>query len=192
VWLVGLSGSGKSTVGPLVARRLRYAFIDLDRLIELRAGETISDIFGSEGESGFRAREGVATAELARRTGLVVATGGGWMSRADVTLGWRGCVRVWLRVAPVTAATRLDGSGETRPLVHGPAALERLSALLDARKSGYARAEIAVDTDGRAPHDVAQAVVERLVRLSGTQAGSPGEGVRWPNERLEMEGFETQ
>jgi shikimate kinase len=162
LWLVGLSGAGKSTVGPIVARRLDYGFFDLDAEIERETGDSISRLFERLGESAFRDAEARASDALLERPRIVVATGGGWMARTDIRRGGRGCARVWLRVSPQTAARRLAEDPTGRPLLAGEDPEGALAALLERRSRAYAEAEIAVDTDGLDPAGVADRILERL------------------------------
>lgn len=170
---MGLSGSGKSTVGPLLAERLGYAFVDLDREIERAAGRTIGSIFRDDGEDRFRTLEREAARALSGRSRTVVATGGGWMAQPESRPPREGRVRVWLRTRPETAIHRLAGAG-VRPLLEGDDPVARLRRLLASREEAYAEAEIHVDTDGRRPEEVAEAVVARLA--------SP-ESARMPTEQ---------
>jgi len=165
VWLVGLSGAGKSAVGPRVARRLGWEFVDLDDAVAARAGEPIPEIFRRGGEARFRRFEAEATAGVAGRGGVVVSTGGGWMARRDLERSWPGCVRVWLQVEPETAAARLAAAAGSRPLVSGVDPGASLARMLAKRRGAYAEAEVAVETDGRGPDEVADLVLERLRRL---------------------------
>ena len=182
IWLVGLSGSGKSTVGPILARRLGYRFVDLDREIEARAGASVARIFRRRGEGEFRRLEAAAAACVAREEDVVVATGGGWMARRAIDRSSDGRVRVWLRVRPETAIHRLSREGaEIRPLLVGPDPEAALAALLAARETAYAEAEVVVDTDGRAPEDVVEAALGSL-RLPAPGLPSGGEG---PTEEQE-------
>ncbi len=185
VWLVGLSGAGKSAVGPLVARRLGFRFVDLDERVEALAGETITTIFRTGGEAGFRALEEGVTLELATRSKLVVATGGGWMARPDVERAAGGRVRVWLRVRPETAIHRLseDGIGE-RPRLAGPEPEAALAQLLADRRDAYAEAELALDTDGLRPDEIADAVLRGL-RALGFASALEGDVESSMNEELE-------
>lgn len=171
IWLVGLSGSGKSTIGPILARRLGYRFVDLDREIEARAGESISRMFRRRGESEFRRLEADAAARVARTQNVVVATGGGWMARRDIDRKSGGRVRVWLRVRPETAIHRLSREGaEARPLLAGPDPVAALATLLAAREAAYAEAEVVLETDGREPEDVVEVALRSLRRFG---AGPP-------------------
>jgi len=159
VILVGLPGSGKTTVGRLVAAALAAPFVDLDEAIERRAGKPVPRIFAEDGEPGFRALEAELGAEVLRGPAAVVAPGAGFLA-GDVTraaaLG-SGLV-VYLETGPAVAAARLGGSAG-RPLLEGGATEARIAALLAAREPHYGLAECRVTTDGRSPAEVAAAVV---------------------------------
>ena len=167
IWLVGLSGAGKSTIGPLLARRLRYRYVDLDREVEELAGTTIPRLFRDGGEAEFRRLEARAASGVARETDVVVATGGGWMARRDIDRTSGGRVRVWLRVRPETAIHRLSREGaEARPLLAGPDPAAALATLLAAREAAYAEAEVVLETDGREPEDVVEVALRSLRRFA--------------------------
>ncbi len=166
VWLVGLSGAGKSTVGPLLARRLGYRFVDLDRRVEQLAATTISEVFRVGGEARFRVLESSATVETATRPNTVVATGGGWMARSDIERVVPGRVRVWLRVRPETAIHRLAAQESFgRPMLSGPDPEGVLAELLADREEAYAEAELALDTDGLEPGEIVDATLMGLRAL---------------------------
>lgn len=168
IWLVGLSGAGKSTIGPLLAQRLGYRYVDLDREVEALSGETIPRLFRVGGEAEFRRFEARATSRAARATDVVVATGGGWMARRDIDRASGGRVRVWLRVRPETAIHRLSREGaEARPLLAGPDPAAALATLLAAREAAYAEAEVVLETDGREPEDVVEVALRSLRRFVG-------------------------
>ncbi|MFQ5689655.1 MAG: shikimate kinase [Gemmatimonadota bacterium] len=176
--------SGKSVVGPLLADRLGYRFLDLDERVERLAARPISEVFAAGGESAFRALEARANEELAlayaplagnpptpgtegsegsgARPGVVIATGGGWMARPGLGLRWPGAVRVWLRVSPEAVLKRLGSEIRARPMIDPDAPERSIRSLLRAREPHYARAEIAVDTDGRTPREVAEEIDRRL------------------------------
>ena len=173
IWLVGLSGAGKSTVGPILARRLGYRFIDLDRLIEDLAGEPVPAVFRRGGEAEFRRLEARAAAEAAEAAEAVVATGGGWMARRELDRTSGGRVRVWLRVRPETAIHRLSAEGTpVRPLLAGPDPETALATLLVERETAYAEAELTLETDGLEPEDVAEAVLVGLHALAVAEGSS--------------------
>jgi shikimate kinase len=180
ILLVGLSGSGKSTVGKELADRIGYRFVDLDSEIEAVAGQSVPEIFQALGESGFRRLEAEATEAIRGRRGLVVATGGGWMARQDIETAWSDSVRVWLCVRPETAARRLDRRLETRPLLEPGAPEASLGRLLDARRAAYSDAECEVDTEGRSAPEVVDEVLKQLrgYRLTGNAEGTNKVGER--------------
>jgi len=160
--LVGLSGSGKSTVGRLLADRWAVPFIDLDLVIERDAGASIPQIFRLEGESGFRAREAAVTRNLAPAGPCVIATGGGWMDRAELRDAWPGAVRVWLQVRPHVAAERLAASPGSRPLLENEPPESVLQDLLARRLPTYRLSDYTVDTSDRTPAQVAEAVAAKF------------------------------
>jgi shikimate kinase len=166
--LVGLSGSGKSTVGRLVAGRLGAPFADLDRLLEARAGRAIPRLFAEEGEAAFRRLETLVGAEaLEAQVPTVIATGGGFMvdpsNRARART--HGYV-VYLQTSPGTAAARV-GTSSGRPLLEGASPVQKLGELLARREEGYLEAAARVTTDGRA----AEAVADEVVKLARTEGG---------------------
>ena len=170
VVLVGLSGSGKSTVGQLLARRWAIPLLDLDREIERAAGISIPEIFRREGEGGFRDREAAVTRSVALTGPVVVATGGGWMARAELRDTWPTAVRIWLQVSPREAANRLAGRPGSRPLLMNDSPEAVLEQLLVQRLPAYRLADYTVDTSSRSPSEVA-GLVAALVEKTGEGPG---------------------
>jgi shikimate kinase len=160
--LVGLSGAGKTVVGRLLAQRLAYRFLDLDSEVERLAGCSIADLFDREGEGVFRDLEEQVTRSAIVDSATVVSTGGGWMHRPELRETWPGAVRVWLRVEPESAVSRLAQERSTRPLLAGPDPETALRRLLADRLAAYETAEIAVRTDGLTPDAVVVAIQESL------------------------------
>jgi shikimate kinase len=160
IFLVGISGSGKSTVGPLVARALGWDFADSDRAIEAAEGREVRDIFATEGEAAFRTIECRTLAALAQRRRLVVATGGGAVltpdSRAALATGFV----AWLCIDPTRAYARLAAApgAEERPLLAGADPPAKLQALAAARAPLYGRADVNIDA-GVSPADAARDIV---------------------------------
>src|SRR6188768_2626659 len=110
LFLIGYRGSGKTTVGRLLADRLGWAFLDADAVLEDRYGRTIREIFAAEGEAGFRDKESAVLADLCTRTDTVIATGGGIVLR-EVNrrlLNQNGFV-TWLTADPPTLLARIQG-----------------------------------------------------------------------------------
>jgi len=163
VFLVGPMGSGKSAVGRQLARRLRLTFIDADAEIEGRTGVDIAYIFEREGEEGFRAREKDVLDELSRRSGVVIATGGGAILDAE-TRAWlreRGRV-VYLR-ASIEQQLARTRHGTHRPLLNNADPRGTLQRLMAVRAPLYEEiAEIVADTDGRKVNTVVEDVLRHM------------------------------
>jgi shikimate kinase len=146
--LVGLPGSGKSTVGRAVAERLSRTFLDFDQEIERRQGKTIAEIFGEKGEGHFRELERALTEELRLAGNMVLAPGGGWVTNPEVIALLRPPAKlVYLRVRPETALKRLGSERSTRPLLMRPDPLGELRRLLDARKKAYESADHVIEAE---------------------------------------------
>jgi shikimate kinase len=163
--LIGLPGSGKSTVGPLLAHRLGWAFLDFDDEIVRRCGRSVARLFQQEGESAFRAMEAELTAELSCRTDVVLAPGGGWAVQPGLreSLPQDSAV-IWLRVTPAEAIRRLRGSPVERPLLVGTDPLGAMRALHEERQHRYARADLTLDVDDRDAAEIVDSIVEWLKR----------------------------
>jgi shikimate kinase len=155
VVLVGMMCSGKSAVGAELARRLGWTHLDLDREVERAAGRSVREIFAAEGEAAFRRMEAEATARIAERTGIVLSPGGGWITNPQLldSLG-AGTLCVWLRVSPEETVRRAAAEPGERPLLAGADPLAAVRRLLAERERFYARAELAVLTDGRSVGEV--------------------------------------
>jgi shikimate kinase len=153
--LVGLPGSGKSTVGPLLAEALGAPFMDLDLEIERREGLSVREIFELRGEPAFRAMERALTQELAGEPAMVVSAGGGWMADDENVALFRPPARIiHLEVSVPTALSRLGSDMGRRPLLAGEAAASRLEALAAARMPLYSRADAAINTEDLTPQQV--------------------------------------
>jgi len=163
VYLVGMMGAGKSTVGRLLARRLKLRFVDSDHEIESRCGVKIPLIFEIEGEAGFRAREAQAIVELTALEGVVLATGGGAvLAQANrARLAARGTV-VYLRAKPEDLYARVKHD-RNRPLLATAAPLERLRELYAERDPLYREvAHVVIETGVQSVQSLARALMERL------------------------------
>jgi len=176
--LVGMRGSGKTTVGRLVAGRLGWSFLDTDVLIQERRGETIREIFAQGGEGLFRKLEAETVRECASRHQTVIACGGGVVldPRNVQALRAKGLV-VHLTADPEELWRRVSGdaaSTQTRPtlLPGAKSGLDELRELARARATAYAQARHAeVPVGGRTPAEVAEAVMALLTdeNLSATE-----------------------
>jgi 3-dehydroquinate synthase len=173
VALVGLPGSGKSAVARARARRLAWRLADTDTLVERDAGRSVAEIFATEGEDGFRAREleALRTA-LAGEGPVVVACGGGLPTRpAARELLSRSTVVVWLDAADAVLLRRLGGAGD-RPLLRDDPA-QRLAELRRARSELYAAATLRVDSGDGDVEEVCDRVADAV---AGSRLAVPGGG----------------
>jgi len=158
IFLVGMMGAGKSTVGERLATRLGRRFIDLDRAVEAEAGESIEAMFTSGREGVFRELEHRLLCAL-DASGAVVAPGGGVVLRPANLDHMLGAGRViYLRASVSTLLARLGASDEAlaaRPLLAGSRdRAATLAALLEARGAAYARAHVTIETDGRSLEEI--------------------------------------
>lgn len=162
IYLVGFMGSGKSSVGICLAREIGYRFIDLDHEIERERGLTVAEIFGNDGEPEFRRLEAMALRETGRLDQVVVATGGGTLTRwENRDFIQRSGVSVWLD-APLEIMIERARHGARRPLLSTP---DRMAVLLEERLPGYRSAELRVDTGERPADAVARQIAAQLAAL---------------------------
>lgn len=168
--LIGFMGTGKSAVGRVLARRTDFRHLDTDAEIERRAGKTVPQIFGDDGEAAFRALETefLASLTVSQEDGpLVLSTGGGTPLRPEnaALLKQIGTV-VWLQVAPEAILSRVAHSLHERPLLaaHQVDPLVRIESLLASREEAYAAlADIVLDTSDCAHSEEGTArLMERL------------------------------
>jgi len=161
VVLVGVPGSGKTTVGELLSERLHVAFRDTDRDIEVAEGKTVSDIFVDSGEPAFRALERAAVARALDEHDGVLALGGGAVTDSSTRALLLGHPTVWLQVGASAGAHRV-GLDVPRPVLLGNVR-SRLATLVAERAPLYAEvARVTVDTDGSTPDEVSDTIVAAL------------------------------
>lgn len=165
--LVGLPGSGKSTIGRRLAKALGVGFLDTDVAIEQRTGRSIADIFAADGEQEFRRiEEEVVRAALVDHDG-VLSLGGGAVTSPGVRDALAGHAVVYLEIN-ATEGVRRTGGNTVRPLLAGPDRAAKYRALLAARSPLYRRvATIRVDTNRRNPGAVVRHIVSRLQAPAG-------------------------
>ena len=163
IFLVGMMGAGKTTVGRLLARRLKLRFVDSDREIETRCGVKIPVIFEIEGEAGFRTREALAVEALTGLEGIVLATGGGAVLAEPNRrhLSARGTV-VYLSARPEDLYDRVRHD-RNRPLLAGGQPLARLRELHRQRDPLYRSvADIVLETGAQSVQALARQLLDRL------------------------------
>ncbi len=160
--LVGLPGSGKSTIGRRLSKALGVSLLDSDAVIELQTGRTIADIFATDGEQEFRRiEEAVVREALATHDG-VLSLGGGAVTSPGVCAALAGHTVVYLEINAVEGVRRTGGSA-VRPLLAGGDRAEKFRALMAKRIPLYRRvATIRVDTNRRNPGAVVRYIVSRL------------------------------
>jgi shikimate kinase len=163
VYLVGMPGSGKSTVGPVLAERLDVPFVELDAEIERSDGRSVREIFDQDGEARFRELEAAALTDATTRDPSVVSCGGGVVLEPAnrVTLRATGVV-VFLAVPLDVLVTRV-APAEDRPLIRHEGDLERLLA---EREPLYREFAAHVVDGARPPAEVAEAIQRELYRWS--------------------------
>ena len=175
--LVGLPGSGKSTIGRRLAKALDVDMLDTDAAIEQQTGRPIADIFATDGEQEFRRiEEGVVRAALAEHDGIL-SVGGGAVTSPGVRAALAGHTVVYLEITAAEGVRRTGGN-TVRPLLAGPDRAEKFRALMSQRVPLYRQvATIRVNTNRRNPG----AVVRHIVcRLQDPQPGSVGRSRRRP------------
>jgi shikimate kinase len=178
VLITGFMGAGKTTVGTLLAERLRWDFADSDHLLEAQAGQTIAAIFETHGESAFRELEAATIRESVARDRLVLALGGGALERAetrDLLASLPDSVLVFLDAPLDVLVARCSGqpNAPVRPVLADRA---RLQERWTARLSGYHQAHLTVYTAGCSPDEVADRILheieDRCRRIAAQGSGS--------------------
>ncbi len=162
--LTGFMGSGKTTVGPLVAARMGWRFVDVDDVIEAEAGVPITEIFASHGEAEFREREHATIARLAEGNYLVLALGGGAIEHPktrSLLLSTPRTILVHLEVELATTLSRCGGTEHTRPILADQA---NLTSRYERRLPLYRTAHVSIAVDKLTPEQVADAIL-RAARL---------------------------
>lgn len=165
--LIGYRGTGKSSVAPLLARRLKWDWVDADVEIELQAGKSIGAIFAQDGETHFRRLEANIVAELCSRERCVLALGGGAILREDNRTAIKKCqVVVWLRASVDVLVERIFGDPTTaarRPNLTNHGGRNEIEALLAAREPFYRGcATLEVDTDSKEPAEIAEEILQAI------------------------------
>jgi len=167
VYLVGMPGVGKSSVGVELARRLKRRFADADAIIAERSGRSVSALILERGERAFRRLEARVLTDLARRSDLVAAAGGGAVANEFLPADFfNNDNTVHLTASLEKIVERLNADLETRPLLGRPVTLEKARALWLERKPIFDRFSLTLNTDEGAPAELARRV-ERLLARDG-------------------------
>jgi shikimate kinase len=186
LYLVGMMGSGKSSAGRDLADLLGYRFLDADASIEQVAGRSIPDLFASEGESGFRALEAAVLNQIASWHSLVVATGGGVVTRPENWGQLHQGVVIWLDAPDALLLERLSSDPTPRPLLQADDPAARLATLLAERRPLYAQADLHILQDGRPADQVASQILEALPGVLKERTAAPEHRLQVVNEAGEV------
>ncbi|MBW4655583.1 MAG: shikimate kinase [Kaiparowitsia implicata GSE-PSE-MK54-09C] len=170
IYLVGMMGSGKTTIAQVLASKLGYRFMDTDALVEQVAGCSVAELFATQGEAAFRQLETQVLGELSAFSRLAIATGGGIvLDRLNWSYLHHGLV-VWLDVPVEHLYQRLQHDTQ-RPLLQNPDPKQQLQNLLEQRRSLYAQADVRVLLQGdEPPAQVGDRVLESILAELKPQA----------------------
>jgi shikimate kinase len=182
LYLVGMMGAGKSAVGRPLAAALGYRFLDADTALEQVAGRPIPTVFREDGEQGFRNLETAVLDRIAGFHSLVVATGGGVVTRPVNWGHMQQGVVVWLDAPEALLLARLQADPSPRPLLAEPDPASRLSALLEARRPLYAQADLRLLQGDGPPQTVAQQLLEALPAILKERKPAPQAAVSLVDE----------
>ena len=162
LYFIGMMGSGKSTIGDIVARRMgTYNFLDTDTILERAAGMSIPEMFETEGEEAFRTAEAQVLDSVHAHVRIVVSTGGGLVMRNQNWSKLQTGLVVYLKVDPEVIMKRIEGTD--RPLLQTDNPLETLKTLMEERKERYEQADVTVEIEeGMSVEDVADKCIRAL------------------------------
>jgi shikimate kinase len=164
LYLIGMMGSGKTTVGRILAEQLGYRFVDTDALIEQVAEQTITQIFAESGEAVFRELETSVLSELSAYTRLAIATGGGIVTKQENWGYLHYGLIVWLDV-PIEQLFDRIKDDTTRPLLQTSNPFEKLQNLLEQRSPLYAQADVRIIVK---PQETPEALATRILEEIST------------------------
>jgi shikimate kinase len=180
VYLIGFSGTGKSSVAEVLARRLGWTHFDSDDELVRRFGKPLDRVFAEDGEPAFRAAEREVVASTTREPRLVVSLGGGAFVDPDTRRVLDPFRVVRLVASPKEILRRLAADdSEVRPLLAAPDPLGRIRDLLARREAIYALAELTVDTEGLSPEEVAEWILAWLARSRESAGEGFGPHAKW-------------
>jgi shikimate kinase len=170
IYLAGFMGSGKSTIGPILANTLGFEFVDIDKFVEQKAAKKIKEIFATEGEQAFREIERASLTEVSGRTRCVVSLGGGTIANEEnFRLIRESGVIVYLQLSPEEITLRVHHRTD-RPLLTAPDGTklppeeiqQRVGELLTKREEFYSRADVIIQADRKRVGATVDEIVRRL------------------------------
>ena len=170
--LIGLRGAGKSTLGKMLAKKIGWSFVELNKEIETQNGLSVAEIIALYGQEGFRRMEQAALGQLlARKELMVLATGGGIVSEPltfDLILS--SFYTIWLKAEPEEHMARVRRQGDLRPMADDRSAMAELRTILLSREPLYARASAVVDTAGLAVEAAAARLIDAVAPVLHSEA----------------------
>lgn len=170
--LIGLRGAGKSTLGKMLARKIGWNFVELNKEIERQNGLSVAEIIALYGQEGFRRMEQTALNQLlARKELMVLATGGGIVSEPltfDLILS--SFYTIWLKAEPEEHMARVRGQGDLRPMADDRSAMAELRTILRSREPLYSRANAVVDTAGLSVDAAAARLIDAVAPVLQSEA----------------------
>ena len=162
IFLIGMMGSGKSQTGPNLAKILKYAFVDMDEVIEKATDQTITNIFEKEGEEAFRDVEKKVLQGISQHHSLVIAAGGGVVTLPE---NWgilhQGIV-IWLDLDINRSIKRLKNDNNKRPLLNSNDLNKTFSDIYEKRKPLYLESDLRIEVEDQSPYEVAIMIIESL------------------------------
>ncbi len=162
IFLIGMMGSGKSQTGPELAKRIKYAFVDTDEVIEKASKKSIEEIFEEDGEIVFRGLEKQVLKEIGQHHSLVIATGGGSVT---VPENWgilhQGIV-IWLDLDLKRSIKRIETDNKKRPLLSDDDLFQTFSQIYESRKPMYLESDLRIVVEEQSPNEVASMIAEKL------------------------------
>ena len=162
IFLIGMMGSGKSQTGPNLANFLKYAFVDMDEVIEKATDQTITNIFEQEGEEAFRDVEKKVLQGISQHHSLVIAAGGGIVTLPE---NWgilhQGIV-IWLDLDINRSIKRLKNDNNKRPLLNSNDLNKTFSDIYEKRKPLYLESDLRIEVEDQSPYEVAMMIIENL------------------------------
>jgi XRE family transcriptional regulator, aerobic/anaerobic benzoate catabolism transcriptional regulator len=174
--LIGLRGAGKSTLGRMLAKKIGWSFVELNKEIETQNGLSVAEIIALYGQEGFRRMEQAALGQLlARKELMVLATGGGIVSEPltfDLILS--SFYTIWLKAKPEEHMARVRRQGDLRPMADDRSAMAELRTILLSREPLYARASAVVDTAGLGVNDAASRLIDAVAPVLHNDAHAFG------------------
>ena len=165
LYLIGMMGSGKTLTGPPLAKKLEYGFVDSDEVIEKVAKKSIASIFQEDGEENFREIETMVLKEIGTRYSLVIATGGGVVTKTENWGVLHQGVVVWLKPDRECLLSRLRLDTDKRPLIKKGDFEKEFDKLNNERSSLYKEADLTIEVKNECAKDLAQIISEKLLTI---------------------------